>query len=106
MELNITQRLMLMPLVPEDGISLVDLYVARDLHRQLGFTEEEQARFEFVQEDDRLRWNPEADVPVDIRIGPRAHVLMQDVFKKMIDDKTLKRDQIDLYELFKDDDEE
>ena len=100
MELNVMQRLMLLPLVPEEGIGLVDLRVAEDLHRQLGFTEEELARFEFVQESDRLQWNPVGNEPVEIRVGPRAHVLMQDVLRKMAEDKTLKRDQVQLYDLF------
>ena len=100
MELNIVQRLMLLPLVPEDGIGLVDLRVAEDLHRQLGFTEEELERFEFVQTTDRLNWNPEGNEPVEIRVGPRAHVIMQDVLRKMAEDKTLKRDHVQLYDLF------
>ncbi|GAG31816.1 unnamed protein product [marine sediment metagenome] len=106
MELNVMQRLMLLPLVPEDGISLVDLRVAEDLHRQLGFTEEEQAQFEFIQTADRLDWNPVGNEPVEIRVGPRAHVIMQDVLRKMAEDKTLKRDQVQLYDLFGCDEDE
>ena len=100
MELNIKQRLMLLNVVPVDGVRMTDLRIARELQLKLSFTEEEQARFGFVQDDQRLTWNQDEDVPVDIKIGPRAHVLIQDALKKLDEDKKLTLDHIELWDLF------
>jgi len=100
MELNIKQRLMLLNVVPVEGVRMTDLRIARELQLRLGFTEEEQARFGFVQEDTRLTWNQKADVPVDIQIGPRAHALIVDALKKLDEDKKLTLDHVDVWELF------
>jgi len=70
------------------------------LQLKLGFSEEEQQRFGFVQDDTRLKWDTKADVPVDIKIGPRAHVLIQDALKKLDEDKKLTLDHIELWDLF------
>ena len=100
MELNIKQRLMLLQVVPVENVRMTDLRIARELQLKLGFTEEEQQRFGFAQADDRLTWNQEADVPVDIKIGPRAHVLIQDALKKLDEEQKLTLDHVDIWELF------
>ena len=100
MELNVKQRLMLLNVVPVEGVRMTDLRIARELQLKLGFSEEEQQRFGFVQDDQRLTWNQEADVPADIKIGPRAHVLIVDALKKMDEDKKLTLDHVDLWDLF------
>jgi len=104
MELNVKQRLVLLQVVPVEGVRMTDLRIARELQLKLGFTEEEQQRFGFVQEDTRLRWNEAEDAPVDIKIGPRAHVLIQDALKKLDEEKKLMLDHIELWDLFECDD--
>jgi len=104
MELNVKQRLVLLQVVPVEGVRMTDLRIARELQLKLGFTEEEQVRFGFVQEDTRLIWNEKEDVPVDIKIGPRAHVLIQDALKKLDEEKKLTLDHIELWDLFECDD--
>jgi len=104
MELNIKQRLMLLNVLPVENVRMTDLRIARELQLKLGFTEEEQQRFGFVQEDTRLIWNEAKDVPVDIKIGPRAHVLIQDALKKLDEEKKLTLDHIELWDLFECDD--
>ena len=105
MELNIKQRLALLNVVPVEGVRMTDLRIAKELQLRLGFTEEEQAQFGFVQADDRLNWNQEADGPVDIKIGPRAHVLIVDALKKLDEEAKLTLDHVDIWELFECDDE-
>ena len=100
MELNVKQRLMLLNVVPVEGVRMTDLRIAQELRLKLGFSEEEQARFGFAQEDTRLTWNQAEDVPVEIKIGPRAHVLIQDALKKMDEEKKLTLDHVDLWDLF------
>ena len=100
MELNVKQRLILLNVVPVENVRMTDLRIARELQLKLGFSEEEQQRFGFVQDDQRLTWNQEADVPADIKIGPRAHVLIVDALKKMDEDKKLTLDHVDLWDLF------
>jgi hypothetical protein len=100
MELDVKQRLMLLQVVPVDGVRMTDLRIARELQLKLSFTEEEQQRYGFAQQGDRMEWDTEADVPVDIKIGPRGHVLIQDALKKMDEEKTLTVDHVDLWDLF------
>jgi hypothetical protein len=100
MELNIKQRLMLLSVVPVEGVRMTDLRIARELQLKLGFSEEEQQRFGFVQDGERLEWNLKADVPVDIKIGPRGQVLIRDALKQMEEEKTLTVDHVDLWDLF------
>ena len=100
MELNVKQRLMLLNVVPVEGVRMTDLRIARELQLKLGFSEEEQQRFGFAQEDTRLTWNQAEDVPVEIKIGPRAHVLIQDALKKLDEEKKLTLDHVDLWDLF------
>jgi len=106
MELNIKQRLVLLQVVPVEGVRMTDLRIARELQLKVGFTEEEQERFGFVQDDERLQWNQEADEPADIKIGPRGHVLIQDALKKMDEEEKLTLDHVDIWELFGCDDDE
>ena len=98
MELNVGQRLALLSVVPTEGVRMTDLRIARELRFKLGFTEEEQQQFQFREENERLVWDD--DVSVDIKIGPRAHVLIQDALKKMDEEKTLTVDHVDVWELF------
>jgi len=100
MELNVKQRLMLLNVLPVENVRMTDLRIARELQLKLGFTEEEQARFGFVQDDTRLTWNQDADEPADIKIGPRAHVLIQDALKKLDEEKKLTLDHLDIWDLF------
>ena len=100
MELNIKQRLMLLQVLPIENARIIDLRICRDLQLKLGFTEEEQQQFGFVQNENRLTWNEGADVPVDIDIGPRAHVLIVDALKKLDEEKKLTVDHVELWDLF------
>ena len=101
MELNVKQRLMLLNVVPVEGVRMTDLRIAQELRLKLGFSEEDQKHFGFWYDDEkRLRWKPEADVPVDIKIGPRAQVLIVDTLKQLDEDKKLTEDHIDIWELF------
>ena len=57
MELNIKERMAILNVVPSEGVRMKDLRIARGLQRRLSFTEEEQARFAFVEADGRMTWN-------------------------------------------------
>jgi hypothetical protein len=100
MELDIKQRLLLLAVIPVEGVRMTDLRIARELQLKVGFTEEEQVQFGFVQDGDRVTWDSDADKPVDIKIGPRGHVLIQEALKKMEEEQKLTVDHIDLWDLF------
>ena len=100
MELNIKQRLMMLNVLPVEGVRITDLRIVKELQLKVGFTEEEQQQFGFVQNENRLTWNEGADVPVDIDIGPRAHVLIVDALKKLDEEKKLTVDHVELWDLF------
>lgn len=100
MKLGVKDRLMLLSIIPTDGVRMTDLRIARELQLKIGFTEEEQERFGFVQTGERLNWNLEADTGTEIDIGPRAQVLIIDALKKADEEKRLTLDHVDLWELF------
>ena len=72
MQLSIKERLLLLSVIPTEGVRMADLRIAHELQNAVGFTEEEAQRFGFQQDGDQLHWNPEADVSVEIPIGPRG----------------------------------
>ena len=86
--------------MPVEGVRITDLRIAKELQLRLSFTEEEQARFGFEQNENRLMWNQNEDVPVDIDIGPRAHVLIVDALKKLDAEKKLTMDHLEIWDLF------
>ena len=106
MELNIKHRLALLNVVPVEGARMKDLRVAKGLQRRLSFTEEEHARFKFVETDGRLKWDEKADVPTEIQIGARGTVIIRDALLKLDAEKKLTVDHVDIWELFECDEDE
>ena len=100
MKLTVRHRLGLLGIIPIDGVRMTDLRIAREMRLKIGFTEEEHARFQITQEGERVFWNELADEPVEIEIGPRGHVLIQDALKKLDEEKKLTIEHVDLWDLF------
>jgi hypothetical protein len=106
MELKVAERLMLMNLLaPVEG-DITALRLVRSLQEKLGFNEEETAALAFQQETPgRIAWKQEADVPVEIEIGPAAKAIIANQLKKASATKSLTLQQLDLYEKFVKDEE-
>ena len=106
MELDIKQRMALLNVVPSEGVRMKDLRIARGLQRRLSFTEEEQARFKFVEADGRMKWDEDEDTPVEIQIGARGIVIIKDSVLKLDKEEKLTVDHVDIWDLFECDEED
>ena len=106
MELDIKQRMAILNVVPSDGVRMKDLRIARGLQRRLSFTEDEQARFAFVEADGRLTWSEAEDIPIEIQIGARGTVIIKDALLELDKKKELTIDHVDIWELFECDEDE
>lgn len=99
MELKVAERLMLLNILPQEG-DIVILRVVRDAQSAIGLTEEELAALELKQEEGRVVWKSEADVPKDITIGPRVVSIIVEKLTKLNEEKKLTLQQLALYEKF------
>lgn len=99
MQLTIKDRLLLLTLLPKEG-DITTIRLVQQLRTDLSFSEEEHQLFKFTtREDGSIQW---ADSPArkDVEIGPRAHIMIADVLKKLNTDKKLTPDFLDLYDAF------
>lgn len=99
MELNITERLLLAGLLPKQG-DILTLRVVQDLRKALSFSEEEHAALGFKQDGDKLEWNSETDIPVEIPVGPKAQEIVAARLKELDEAEKLEMNLLPLYELF------
>lgn len=106
MELKVAERLMLMNLLAPIEGDVTALRIVRSLQGHVGFSEEETAALAFQQDTPgRIAWKQEADVPVEIEIGPAAKAIIATQLKKASAQKSLTLQQLDLYEKFVEEDE-
>jgi len=106
MELRVAERLMLMNLLAPIEGDITALRLVRSLQGQLGFNEEETTALAFQQETPgRIAWKQEADVPVEIEIGPAAKAIISNQLRKASATKSLSLQQLDLYEKFVEEEE-
>jgi hypothetical protein len=99
MNLDITDRVVLLNILPKEG-SVVVLRLIRDLQRELGFSEEEIAEIGFSDGDRGLRW--EKNIEKDVEIGPEAQKIIVAAFKRLDDAGKLIMDMLPVYEKFVD----
>jgi hypothetical protein len=88
-------RLILLQLLPQQG-DLTTLRLVRDLQGVLSFSEEEHAALGFVQSEERVTWNSEAEVVKDVHLGARMQVLLLDKLKELDKNEELKLDLLDV----------
>ena len=99
MELTTIERITLLQLLPKEG-DILTLRVIRDVRDRLAFTEEEHTRLKFQRDDQSIKWDIEADTPVDIEIGDVAKKIIADRFKELNEERKLTEEHIDLFDKF------
>lgn len=99
MQLNIAERMHLLPLLPEKG-SFATLKILHQLRQELSFSEQELADGKIIEEDGRLAW-PDADALVkDIEVGQRARSTIVDILENLSMANELTMAHVSLYEKF------
>jgi hypothetical protein len=101
MKLSVTERLVVLSILPAEG-DLLTLRLVRDLRRALSFNEEEHSSMQIDQADGKVSWKNE-QAPVDIHIGPKMHVLIQDTFAALDKSRKLSLSALPVYERFLED---
>lgn len=99
MKLNVTERLMLLNLIPAEG-TITTLKLTRVLKEELSFDEEENKALDFIQEGEMLRWNQEADIVKDVHVGEIMTELIKTKLKKLNDEEKLTEAHVSLYDKF------
>ena len=99
MELTVTERLLLLSILPEQG-DLTTLRIVRDLQSNLSFSEEEHEKFELVADGGAVKWNPAKAEPKVVDMGRKALDLIEAKLKEMDSKKTLTAQFLDIYDKF------
>ena len=99
MELSVVERLILMNLLPNEG-TYVNLKLVRVAREELSFSDEEVRALGFVQDGDQVKWNMEANILKDVRLGEVVTLMVIDSLKKLDEEGKLKNDHFSLFEKF------
>ena len=99
MELTVTERLVLLQLLPQEG-DYTTLKIVRRLREELSFDEGEHAALGFVQDGERIHWNPETDLGKEIDFGGKAHSIVVDKLEELNKKGALREEHVPLYEKF------
>mgnify|MGYP001590341729 FL=1 len=96
---------MLQSLLPREG-DFLTLKVLRNLQGDLSFTEEELAKYNFVQRDGTVTWDNKAEQSKEIEMGKKANELIASALSNLNSQKKLRMEHFDLYEKFVGEDNE
>lgn len=99
MELTITDRLLLLDSLPNEG-DITKVRIIRDLRLSLGFTAEEHERFGIEKGLERISWKVKDGGPTDIEISEVALGVIRETLQKLNQGKKLTEDHISLFERF------
>ena len=100
MKLNVLERLLLGGVIPAEG-NLVTLKLIRQLREDLSFTAEEHKHFGFVEEGEKIKWNPEyASEEKEIEINDVMLGVIKNQLKQMDKAEKLTENHLSLWEKF------
>lgn len=107
MKLTIKERLLLSGILPSEG-NIVTVRIIRDLMHDLGISEEEKSKYNFVvHPDGNITWNDKYDSETkDVNIGSAAFGIIRDALKQADEKNKLHWEHIPMYEKFVDKDYE
>ena len=99
MLLTVRERLILQSILPQEG-DFLTLKVLRNLQGDLSFTEEELAKYKFVQSENQVTWDNTVEQGKDIEIGRKANDIIVLALSKLNEQKKLRMEHFDLYSRF------
>ena len=98
MKLSISDRLILLGVLPKEG-DFTTLKILRQMKDDLSFSEEEHKKLNFRQEGETILWDAELE-DKEVTFGEKATDIIVDAFKKLNDQKKLRIEHMELYEKF------
>ena len=100
MLLTVRERLILLSILPQEG-DFLTLKVLRKLQENLGFSEDEFARYKFENlADGRVKWDNAEEQDKEVELGRKATEIIVTALTKLNDQKKLKLEHYDLYGRF------
>lgn len=99
MLLTVRERLILQSVLPQEG-DFLTLKVLRKLQEDLSFTEEELAKYKFVQSESQVTWDDKVEQGKEIKIGKKANDIIVLALSKLNEQKKLRMEHYDLYVRF------
>ena len=99
MLLTVRERLILQSVLPQEG-DFLTLRVLRKLQEDLSFTEEELAKYKFVQSEGMVTWDDKVEQGKEIEIGRKANDIIVLALSKLNEQKKLRMEHFDLYKRF------
>ena len=99
MELSVTERLLLLNILPQQGNALT-LKIVKDLQGELSFSEAEIELYGFDQRDGSLYWESEKETPKEVDVGKKALSVISERLEELNKGAKLSMDQLSLYERF------
>lgn len=99
MELQISERLVLLSILPAEG-DYSTLKIVRELRESLSFNEGEHKKYNLRNEEGKIFWNNDAGEPKEIPIGEKAKDIIVNAFKELSEQKKLRIEYMELYERF------
>lgn len=104
MKLSILERLLLMQILPKDGMSSVQVKIVKDLFDALGFSEKEVKTYKIKEVENNgktsVAWNDNKGYTKDVPIGDIGTIVIKDALKKLSDSKALDLSFLSLLDKF------
>ena len=98
MELNISERLMVLDIFSTVSGNFATLKIVRDLESELSFSEDETKKYGIIANDDGYHWK--GDFTKDITFGKRGTEIITNILKKLDAGEKLTQNYYTIYEKF------
>ena len=102
MELSVVDRMVILSVLPKEG-EFATLRILRDLTSALSFSEKELEDLQLNSVDGRTQWKEDAAKAlenVEIEVGPKAFVMIEDAFRELSKQKKLTLELLPTFEKF------
>ena len=103
MKLNVVERLMLMPLLPQEG-SFVTLRLVRTMVQKIGMSAEELKEFDIKESADSdkkiITWNKKGDMEKDLKFEDKEIEVIVKALNDLNSKEKLSQREFSLYEKF------
>jgi len=100
MKLGVGDRFGIMGLIQGQEGDFVTLKILRDLQGELAPSEDEVKKLKIVQSNGRITWQEKAGEEKDVNIGEKANDIIVLALAKLNEQKKLRQEHYNLYEMF------
>lgn len=104
MELNISERLMVLDTISTVSGNFATLKIVRDLQDKLSFSEEETEEYTITADENGFHWLGDNEKEIDF--GKKGLEIIQNLLKKLDAEEKLTQDYYTIYEKFIDTEED